>query len=178
MSFALFNISLLLIILFLFAMLSWIWPPDSPWSFWWTTSKKTSLRLCKLAGVKKGDIFLELGSGEGTTVIVAAKEYKVICIGIEIDPIRTFISRIRIFLSGAKDITILRKNFFQVDFSSATVVYAYLVPKALLRLREKFFKELRPGTRVVSYKYQIPYLREVGRDAGNELYLYKIPKRK
>ena len=120
----------------------------------------------------------ELGSGEGTTVIIAAKEFDVKCIGIEIDPMRSFISRIRIFFSGAKDnITILQKNFFKVDFSEATVVYAYLVPKALLRLKEKFLKELKSGTRIVSYKYPIPYLPEIARDSKYDLYVYEIPKK-
>jgi len=159
-------------------MLSWIWPPDSPWSFWWTTSKEVSRKLLRLAKVKKGDIFLELGSGEGTTVLVAAKEFGAKCIGVEIDPMRTLISQIRIFFSKATGITVLRKNFYDVDFSPATVVYAYLIPKALLRLQKKFLKELKPGTRVVSYKYEIPYLPEVGRDTKNALYLYRIPKKR
>lgn len=177
MSFLLFNLVLVGIILFLFAFLSWVWPPDSPWSFWWTTSKDVSRRLCRLAKVKKGDVFYELGSGEGTTVLIAAKEFHARCVGIEIDPMRSLISRVRIFFTGSqKEITILQKNFFHVDFSPATVVYAYLVPKALLRLKEKFLKELRPGTRVVSYKYKIPYLPEIGRDEKAQLYLYEVPR--
>lgn len=176
MSFAFFNISLLLIIIFLLAMLSWIWPPDSPWSFWWTTSKAVSRKLLRLAKVKKGDIFYELGSGEGTTVLIAAKEFHAQCIGIEIDPMRTIISRVRLFIAGEKNVEIFQKNFFTVDFSPATVVYIYLVPKALLRLKKKLLKELKPGTRVVSYKYEIPYLHEIARDAKTQLYLYKIAK--
>lgn len=178
MNFVFFNLFLLVAILFLLAMLSWIWPPDSPWSFWWTTSKEVSRKLLRLAKVKKGDVFYELGSGEGTTVLIAAKEFQAKCVGIEIDPVRSVISRVRIFLSGVKHIAILRKNFFHVDLSPATVVYAYLVPKALLRLQKKFLKDLKPGTRVVSYKYEIPYLPEIARDKKNELYLYKIPKKK
>lgn len=177
MSFLLANLFLLFAVLFLLALLSWIWPPDSPWSFWWTTSKEVSRKLCRLAKVKKGDIFYELGSGEGTTVLIAAREFHAECVGIEIDPMRSIISRVRVFFSGARrQITILQKNFFHVDFSSATVVYAYLVPKALLRLKEKFLKELRPGTRVVSYKYEIPYLPEIDRDKKTELYLYEVPR--
>lgn len=178
MSFALFSISLLLIILFLFAMLSWIWPPDSPWSFWWTTSKKVSRKLLRLAKVNKDDILYELGSGEGTTVLIAAKEFHAKCVGIEIDPVRSIISRMRLFLSGAKNVEILQKNFFTVDFSPATIVYAYLVPKALLRLKKKFLKDLKPGTRVISYKYEIPYLPEISRNEKTQLFLYKIPNQK
>ncbi len=177
MSFIFFDIFLLIAILFLLALLSWIWPPDSPWSFWWTTSKDVSRKLLRLAKAKNGDVFYELGSGEGTTVIIAAKEFHAQCVGVEIDPMRSIISRIRIFLSRAKHIEIRQANFFTVDFSPATVVYAYLVPKALLRLEKKFLKELKPGTRVISYKYQIPYLPEVARDKKGELYLYKIPKK-
>ena len=158
-------------------MLSWIWPPDSPWSFWWTTSKDVSRRLLRLAKVKKGDRFYELGSGEGTTVLVAAKEFGATCVGIEIDPMRTLISRIRVMFSGKKNaIQIIQKNFFDVDLSPATVVYAYLIPKALMRLKSKFLRELKPGTKIVSYKYKIPYLPEIFHDKKYQLYVYQIPQ--
>ena len=167
------------IILFLLGLLSWIWPPDSPWSFWWTTSKEKSRKMCRLVKLSKKDIFYELGSGEGTTVLIAAKEFGSQCIGIEIDPVRYIISRIRILFSNAKNkITVIRKNFFDVDLSRATVVYAYLVPKALLRLKPKFLKELKPGTRIISYRYPITYLPKIAEDKKEEIYVYEVRKRK
>jgi hypothetical protein len=173
------NISIAVLIVLLLILLSWIWPPDSPWSPWWTTNRKISRKICKLAGLTRKDKFYELGSGEGTTVIVAAKEFGADCVGIEIDPARNLIAKIRITLGGlSKKITLKRTNFFKVNLSEATVVYAYLVPKALLRLKPKFDNELRPGTLVVSFHYPIPYYPMIKEDKKDQLFLYRVPKKK
>ena len=179
MLFFIINIIVVILIIFLLIILSWVWPPDSPWSPWWTTNKKNSRRLCKLAGVKKGDKFYELGSGEGTTVLIAAKEFGATCVGIEIDPLRNFIAIIRVLVSGVGNkISLHRKNFMKVDLSPASVVYAYLVPKALLRLKPKFDKELRPGTRIISFHYPITYYPLIKEDKANQLFVYEVPKTK
>lgn len=168
------NLILVILIVLLLFILSWVWPPDSPWSFWWRTSRKKSRDICKLARVTKKDIFYELGSGEGNTIIVAAKEFGAQAVGIEIDPIRLFFSQLMVFFSGQrKKIHLKKENFFNVDISSATVVYVYLVPKALEKLMPKFRKELQPGTRIVSLKYSID-LPLKKRDEKNNLFLYTI----
>jgi hypothetical protein len=82
----------------------------------------------------------------------------------------------QIFQGKSKRIKFINKNFFDVDISDASVVFVYLVPKALLKLKFKFATELTPGTRIVSYRYQIPYLTLVKRDKLHKLYFYKIPK--
>lgn len=168
------NAILLLAIFILLIFLSWIWPPDSPWAPWWKTSKKTARAMCELANLTKEDVIYELGSGDGTSLIIAAKEFGAQCVGIEIDPLRYFISTLMIRIIRVSDkVTIKRKNFFDEDLSKATVVYAYLVPKALNKLLPKFKSELKPGTRIVSYRYEINLSQE-NLDAKYQLRLYVI----
>lgn len=150
-----------------------VWPPDSPWAPWWRTSKKIAIRMCKLAKVKRNDIVYELGSGDADALItssqVAAKG-----VGIEIDPLRYLISKLKVRLSKReKKVMIIRGNFFDENISEATVVFVYLVPKTLDKLIPKFKKELKKGTRIVSYRYEMK-LKETGRDKDQELYLYTI----
>jgi hypothetical protein len=82
--------------------------------------------------------------------------------------------------AAKQSITIIKDNFFNIDLSDATVLIIYLVPKALGRLAPKFFKELKKGTRIVSYKYTFPKevsskkLHLVKEDKKNEIYFYKI----
>ena len=151
-----------------------IWPPDSPWAPWWRTNKKVARAMCRLAKIGKDDIVYDLGSGDGTALIVAAKEFGAKGVGIEIDPLRAFIATLMIYINKvSQKITIKRRNFFDVDISEASVVFVYLVPKALNRLLPKFKKELKKGTRIVSYRYEISLpLKKY--DKENEIRLYVL----
>lgn len=151
-----------------------IWPPDSPWAPWWRTNKKVARAMCRLAKIEKDDIVYDLGSGDGTALIVAAKEFGAKGVGIEIDPLRAFIATLMIYINKvSQKITIKRRNFFDVDISEASVVFVYLVPKALNRLLPKFKKELKKGTRIVSYRYEISLpLKKY--DKENEIRLYVL----
>ena len=112
--------------------------------------------MCRLAKVGKEDVVYDLGSGDGTALITAASEFGAKGIGIEIDPVRGFISTLMIRINRVTDrVIIKRQNFFEVDISEATVIFVYLVPKALGRLLPKFKRELKKGTRIVSYRYEI-----------------------
>ncbi len=168
------SIGALIIALVLLIPLSWIWPPDSPWAPWWRTSKEVARIAFKMANLSNKDIVYELGSGEATALMVAAKEFGAKGVGIEIDPIRAFISSMVLRSNGLSNkITIKRNNFFDEDISEATVVFIYLVPKTLNRLIPKFKKELKKGTPIISYKYEMNLpLRKF--DKENELRLYVI----
>ena len=152
----LFNLALILIIIFLLTLLSMVWPPDSPWAPWWRTSKKTARAMCKLAKVKKGDVIYDLGSGDGTALMIASKEFGAKGVGVEIDPVRYFTSILLLKFYGVLDrIKLIRGNFFEQNLQNANVVFVYLVPKTLDKLLPKFRKELKKGTRIVSFKYEI-----------------------
>ncbi|MCL5113576.1 MAG: 50S ribosomal protein L11 methyltransferase [Patescibacteria group bacterium] len=156
MNFIIFNLILFLLIIVLFIILSWVWPPDSPWAPWWRTNKKTARAICKLANISEKDIVYDLGCGDGTLIITASREHGAKSVGIEIDPLRFLIAKIRIIFNNlSKKVNVRRKNFFHEDLSEATVIVVYLVPKALNLLLPKFKKELKKGTRIVSYRYEI-----------------------
>ena len=175
MEFVLLHIVWLLVIIFLCIIISWIYPPDSPWAPWWRTSQTTARRMCILAKVEKDDLVYDLGSGDGTALLIAVKEFGAKGIGIEIDLLRVFISKLKIRQYHLEDkIQIKRKNFFDEDLSKATVVYVYLVPKALERLRPKLLKELKSGTKLVSLIYEID-LPLVAYDQKHNLRLYRVP---
>jgi len=168
------NFLLLAAIVFLLILLSMVWPPDSPWSPWWRTNRKIAKKAFELAGLKKEDTVYELGSGEGTVLITAASEFGASGVGIEIDPLRFYISKFLVWKNGlGKKIKINRGNFFEADISSASVVFVYLVPKAINKLLPKFKKELKKGTKIISYKYEID-LSILEEDKKNKLRVYAI----
>jgi predicted RNA methylase len=168
-----FNLVLIGIILFLLFSLSMVWPPDSPWAPWWRTNKKTALAICKLAEINKNDVVYDLGCGDGEVLIQSAR-LGARGVGIEIDPLRVNIARLRIIKNRlGKKIEIKRENFFQEDVSSASIIIVYLVPNTLEKLIPKFKKELKKGTKIVSFRYEMKLpLIEV--DKKNKLYLYSI----
>lgn len=164
----------LIAIVFLLVILTFVWPPDSPWSPWWRTNKKVARAACRLANVSNKDIVYELGSGDGEFILTAAKEFSAKkAIGIEIDYTRFLISKLKMKSSKLKNVEFIRRDFKKVNLSDATVVYFYLVPKVIQRILPKLKKELKPGTRIISLRYeaQLPLKRE---DKKNQLFLYKI----
>jgi hypothetical protein len=168
------TIIVLIVIFFSIIILSWIWPPDSPWAPAWRTSKSTARTAFKIAKVKKGEVVFELGSGEAKALMIAADEFGAKGVGIEIDPIRFYLSKITIWRKGfSNKISLKRGNFFKEDLSQADVIYVYLVTKTINRLIPKFKKELKKGTRIVSFKYKMDWPIEK-EDLKNELRLYII----
>ncbi len=170
------QVVLLCIIFFILYLLTWFLPTDSPWSPWWSTSTEISEVLGKLAKIKKKDVFYELGSGTGTTVTTLAKEYNIKAIGIESSKSRVWWSNMKAKRKGVSDtVTFIQKDFFTVDLSPATIVYLYLVPRVIKKLKPKLIRELKSGTKVISYVYPIHYLPEIVHDKKNQLFVYRVP---
>ncbi len=117
------------------------------------TEPKIVKRMLDIADLKKGDLLYDLGSGDGRVVVSAALR-GINATGIEIDPIKVIYSRFFIKLLRLKNkAKIIRGNFFEKDLSRADVIILFLLHDTNQKLREKFIKELKKGTRIVSYSF-------------------------
>ena len=165
MAFLITELLVLLIIIGLFLILSGVWPPDSPWAPWWQMPEDVIREMCRLAKISERSVIYDLGCGTGRALCIAAKECSAKKgVGIEIDPIRVWLAKWNVGRFGVKNkVTILKKNFFDVNLHEANIIFVYLVPKALSNLSKKFFKELKPGTVLISYVYDFPKKEYTGR---------------
>lgn len=112
--------------------------------------------MLKLAGVKKGDVLYDLGSGDGRLVITAAKQYGVRGTGIDIDPQRIQEANANAKQAGVTNLVQFKnQDLFEADFHDATVITLYLLPGINMKLRPKLWKELKPGTRIVSHSFDM-----------------------
>lgn len=112
--------------------------------------------MLKLANVHKGDILYDLGCGDGRTVITAAKEYGIKAVGIDINPERISESQANAHAAGVTDkVQFRNEDLFEADFKEATVVTLYLLPSLNVKLRPKLWKDLKPGTRIVSHDFDM-----------------------
>ena len=113
-------------------------------------------RMLDLAQVKKGDVVYDLGSGDGRIVVTAAKKYGVKAIGFEIDPQRIKESHENIKKAGVEQLVEIRlQDIRTVDLSGATVLTMYLLPEVNLMIRPNIWKQMKPGSRIVSHDFDM-----------------------
>ncbi len=105
--------------------------------------------MLSIAKVTPEDFVIDLGSGDGRTVITAAKR-GAYAIGIEYNPDMVALSRKNAEKEGVSDrAQFIEADLYEYDFSKATVITMFLLPEINLKLRPKLL-DLKPGTRVVS----------------------------
>jgi hypothetical protein len=151
-----------------------VWPSliGAPWV---PVSKKTAQRMLELAHVTSKDRVLDLGSGDGRIIVMAAEQFGAQAVGIEADPFRVLWSRSIIRRRGLGTLVdVIWGNFFTQSFSEASVVTVYQGQEINKRLKEKFTTELKPGTRVVSYCFPFEGWTPVETHQNPHLYLYVI----
>lgn len=108
--------------------------------------------MLRLAEVRPGDVVYDLGSGDGRIPITAARLYGVRALGIDIDPERIAEANANAEAAGlAHRVSFRNEDLLEADFREATVVTLFLSPEMNLKLRPRLLRELRPGTRIVSY---------------------------
>ena len=134
-------------------------------------------KMIELAGVKKGDVVYDLGSGDGRIVIAAAKKGAK-AVGFEIDPDLVGESRANIQKAGFQEMAEIRnQDILTVDLSAASVVTMYLLPDVNLKLRPNLLSQLKPGSRVVSHSFDMGDWKpdKVERVEGRTIYFWTIP---
>ena len=119
---------------------------------WVPTPQVLVDKMLDMAKVTPADFLMDLGSGDGRTVITAAKR-GVRALGIEYNPDMVELSRRNAEKEGVASRAKFEKaDLFETDFSKATVITMFLLPDINIRLRPKIL-DLKPGTRIVSNSF-------------------------
>jgi len=116
----------------------------------WVPTPQTLVdKMLDMAGVTPQDFVMDLGSGDGRTVITAAKR-GARAMGIEYNPDMVELSKQNAAKEGVgANAEFLKADLFETDLSKATVITMFLLPDINMRLRPKIL-DLKPGTRIVS----------------------------
>jgi hypothetical protein len=153
------------------------------------TPDNVTLEMLRLAGVRPDDYVIDLGSGDGRIVILAAVRFGARGLGVEYVPdlVRQSIEHAR--AAGVADRAQFRvQDLHDTDLSAATVVTLYLLTEVNLELRPRLLA-LAPGTRIVSHDWDMgdwPADRtvvvdapdkQIGLEKKSTLYLWIVPAR-
>ncbi len=112
-------------------------------------------RMLRMAQTTPRDVVIDLGSGDGRTVIAAAKTFGARAMGIEYNADLVALSQHNAERAGvAATATFVKADLFESDFSQATVITMYLLPSINAKLKPKLLG-LKPGTRIVSHAFGI-----------------------
>ena len=152
-----------------------------------TSPDNVTLEMLRMADVRAADHVIDLGSGDGRIVILAAKRFGATGLGVEIDP-----SLVERSLRSARDAGVAERvqfrveDLFTTDLSRATVITMYLLPEFNLKLRPAVLA-LKPGTRIVSHDWDmgdwqpdqttvVPVPDKlVGREKSSKVHLWVVP---
>jgi precorrin-6B methylase 2 len=119
---------------------------------WVPTPQALVEKMLDLAKVTPQDFLMDLGSGDGRTVITAAKR-GLKAQGIEYNPDMVDLSKRNATAAGVADkATFVKADLFETDFSKAQVITMFLLPSINQRLRPTILN-MKPGTRIVSNSF-------------------------
>ncbi|MCI4366118.1 MAG: SAM-dependent methyltransferase [Thermoplasmata archaeon] len=138
------------------------------------TPRPIATRMLELAEIAPTDVVYDLGAGTGALVFRAARERGARAVGVEVEPLRILILRMRRrWGPAAERIRIVWGDFFRLDFREATVVLVFLWPEAMRRLGPRLADELPKGARVVSYYHPVPGWTPSAIDDRLKVYQYR-----
>jgi len=139
----------------------------------------TALELAKF---RKGEIFADLGSGDGTVLIRAAQNYGVFSIGFEIDRNMVKAAKRNVKAAEVADLVdVVHSDLFTVDLSRFNVIYIYLSPLVREKLSQKIIDECSTNTRILVHDYPLGglHIDKIVQLRGGEahthaIYFYKL----
>ncbi len=131
------------------------------------TNKRALIDAFDFAGLKPGNTIIDLGCGDASSLILAAKKYHAKGIGVERSLYFYLYSRLKVYLSGENEnIKIILGDFNNVEkyLDQADYIYVYLLPNVLKKIETWLFNHINPQAKIISmsfyftdhqpYKYQ------------------------
>ena len=143
---------------------------------WVPTPESVVNKMLDLAKISPQDYLVDLGSGDGRTVITAAKR-GTRALGVEYNPDMVTISNREAARAGVTDkVRFVNGDIFATDFTQASVLTMYLLPSLNLKLRPTIL-DLKPGTRVVSHAFNMAEWEpdETANIEGRQAFLWLVP---
>lgn len=143
---------------------------------WVPTPESVVNRMLDLARVTPKDFLVDLGSGDGRTVITAAKR-GARAMGVEYNPDMVALSNREAAKAGVTDkVKFVNGDIFATDFKDANVVTLYLLPSLNVKLRPTLL-ELRPGSRIASHAFNMAEWEpdETANIEGRQAFLWVVP---
>ena len=137
-------------------------------------------RMLALADVKKSDVLIDLGCGDGRIPIAAARKFGARGLGVDIDPQRIAEANANAKAAGVTHLVEFRlQDAMKTDVSHATIVTTFLLSASNLKLRPLLTAQLKPGSRIVAHNFSFgdwtPAKYDTFKDAEGRtrtLYLY------
>jgi len=126
-------------------------------SGWSPTPMPVVTEALRLAEVRSRDLVFDLGCGDGRVLVRAAKMVGARAIGFDIDPSRIRVTKTRIANAGVSDLVRVRhQDLLSVpDFQRASVVFLYLPPGAVNKLKPLLRTRCKAGTRILTVSYKL-----------------------
>lgn len=107
-----------------------------------------------LVDINSNDTVIDLGSGDGRLLVEAAKRGATV-IGYELNPFLVWWSLHRLKPYSLQS-TVYRKNLLDADLSQATVIYIFGITSIMPHIAKKLTAECRPGTKIISFAFELP----------------------
>ncbi len=144
------------------------------------TKSKVIKRVMKEMSPKDGCAVYELGCGNAGFLRAAENKFPNIkkLVGIEYFFLPYLIGKIQVSLRDSK-IKILKKDVLRFNMNEADIIYCFLNKPMMAKLKEKFKKECKAGTQIISYQFGLPDLepeKVIDLEGGrkNKIYFYTI----
>jgi len=135
------------------------------------TIKDERQKALDLLDLKPGQTFVDLGSGDGTMLILAAQRgWK--AIGYELNPFLAIVSWLRTRRYG-RHVKVRLGNFWKADVSNADGIFVFLITHHMKRLDRFLIKQARQkDLKVVSNSFEIPGRKYSKKSGPMFLYIY------
>lgn len=119
--------------------------------------------MVRFADLKGTEIVYDLGAGDGRILIACKRLHPGLrAIGWEFVPTVWLLGKLRIWWSG-QEVALKLGNALKHSMADAGCLFLYLFPAVMAELERKFDRELKPGTKVVSYVFRFPHREPVAR---------------